>query len=94
MKQIIVLGGIGQTERKNRDDFRVLHGGYINYVASAFKCGTSVSGEEMGKQVEKKMIVLGGIGTWRENRENKRVLHRGGASCVLRAIYARRSRWW
>lgn len=26
-KKIIILGGVGNTERQNRDDFRVLSGG-------------------------------------------------------------------
>ena len=31
-KEIIILGGIGNTERQNRDDKRVLSGGDITYT--------------------------------------------------------------
>lgn len=35
MKQIKVVGAIGNTERQNRDDARVLHGGGICYNLKA-----------------------------------------------------------
>lgn len=37
MKRVIVLGGIGRTERENRDNMRVFsRGGVQSYIKSAY----------------------------------------------------------
>lgn len=55
-KQVIIVGGIGKTERMNRDAFRVLDGGWFNLCPHCtHRKRPSVGVEKM----EKKIVVLG-----------------------------------
>lgn len=75
-KKIIILGGIGKTERENRDDMRVVFRGVLPNLKSSYRTRPAFGNQKM----EKGLIVQGTMDNTHDGSHEiaNRVYFRGG----------------